>query len=366
MVLRALFALVVAASLVAGIVGGLVRAGVTPTAAASAWLAQAVVAHAFLMVSAFLATVIGIERAVAVKHRWSFLAPAGSGLAGLATLAGYASAAAWLALVAALIFVFVNAVVVSRQRAAHTVLLLVAALAWLAGSLFHAVGSLSGAVVPLWFAFLVLTIAAERLEMTRLMRRRDGATPSLLAALAVMLGGALVSGVEGWGGLVYGAGLLALSVWLFTFDIARRTVTAHGLSRYMAICLLLGYGWLGLCGLAWAATSLGLPWRDAALHALALGFVFSMIFGHAPVILPAVARVKLHFTWAFYVPLGLLHVSLALRLFLSHQDPAFLRLGASLNAAAIGLFVLTVVASAVAWRLKHASITHHHEHAARH
>ena len=34
------------------------------------------------------------------------------------------------------------------------------------------------------------------------------------------------------------------------------------------------------------------------------GFVFSMMLAHAPVILPALARVKLLFGWLFYVPLG--------------------------------------------------------------
>ena len=365
-VVRASFAVVVAASLVTGIAGGLVRAGVALPAGVGAWLPQAVVAHAFLMVCAFLGTAIGIERAVAVKRAWTFLAPAAAGLAGLAALAGHAVAAAWLALFAALAFVCVNVVVVSRQKAAHNVLLLVAALAWLAGCAFHAFELLRGAVVPLWLAFLVLTIAAERLEMTRLMKRREGASASLLAALAILLCGALLSGLGAWGGIVYGAGLLALSAWLLIFDIARRTVAAQGLSRYMAVCLLLGYGWLGVSGLAWAATSIGLPWRDAALHALTLGFVFSMIFGHAPVILPAVARLKLHFGGVFYLPLALLHASLAARIFLSHTDPAFLRLGSALNATAIGLFALTVAGSALAWRLKHASTERHHEHAARH
>jgi hypothetical protein len=365
--IRALFAMVVAGSLVAGVVGGLVRAGVAPPGNTGSLLPQAVVAHAFLMVCSFLGTAIGIERAVAVKTLWSFLAPIASGLAGVATLTGQHRLAAWLALFAAVVFVLVNVVVVARQHASHTVLLLVAAFTWLSGNLLHALGSLSGAVVPLWLAFLVLTIAAERLEMTRLMRQRAGALPSLLASLAVTLAGATMSGFSNWGGLVYGAGLLSLSVWLFMFDIARRTVFAQGLSRYMAVCLLMGYAWLGVSGLAWSATAVGLPYRDAALHALALGFVFSMIFGHAPVILPAVARVKLHFTWAFYLPLLLLHASLAVRLLLAPHDSAFLRTGSSLNAAAISLFVLTIIGSALAWHVKHSPIKpHHHEHAAPH
>ena len=41
------------------------------------------------------------------------------------------------------------------------------------------------------------------------------------------------------------AALLGLAIWLMAFDIARRTIAASGLSRYMAACLLAGYAWLG-------------------------------------------------------------------------------------------------------------------------
>ena len=128
---------------------------------------------------------------------------------------------------------------------------------------------------------------------------------------------------------------------------------AQGLSRYMAVCLLSGYAWLAVAGAAWAATALGLPWRDAALHALGLGFIFSMIMGHAPVILPAIARVKLQFGFFFYVPLAALHLSLALRLAWGALDPSQRAAGASYNAVAIALFAATVVGAAVAWRLQH-------------
>ena len=54
----------------------------------------------------------------------------------------------------------------------------------------------------------------------------------------------------------------------------------------------------------------GSPARDAALHAAAVGFVFSMVFGHAPIIVPAIMRVTLPYWPAFYVPLVMLHASL--------------------------------------------------------
>jgi hypothetical protein len=49
------------------------------------------------------------------------------------------------------------------------------------------------------------------------------------------------------------------------------------------------------------------------MHAVFLGFTMSMIFVHAPVILPAVLRRPLPYHPALYAPLALLHVSLLAR-----------------------------------------------------
>jgi len=354
-VLRPLLLAVVALSLLAGIAGGLMRVGVAlPGLADADWPGRAALGHAALMTGGFLGTVIGIERAVAVKLRAAFVAPLASGLGGLCLLLGQAAPGAWLGVVAAAAFTGVNLVVVQRQRAPHTLLLLVSALAWLIGNLLFATGQGSVATLPWWFAFLVMTIAAERLEMTRLMRRRPAAQVSLYAVLSALLLGAALSALSPVaGGLLYGAALVLLALWLGVFDIARRTVFAHGLSRYMAVCLLGGYAWLAVAGVAWAGVALGLPVRDVALHALGLGFIVSMMMGHAPVILPAIARVKLQFGAFFYVPLAALHISLILRLGFGLFDAPLRATGALFNAAAIALFAATVVGAAVAWRIYH-------------
>jgi hypothetical protein len=91
------------------------------------------------------------------------------------------------------------------------------------------------------------------------------------------------------------------------------------------------------------------------LHALGLGFIFSMMMGHAPVILPAIARVKLQFGFMFYVPLAALHLSLALRLGWGAIDAAQRAAGASFNALSIALFAATVAGAAVAWRIQHSA-----------
>lgn len=343
---------VVALSLLSGVAGGLMRAGAfEPVASTSAWLGHAVIGHAALMICGVFGTVIAVERAVASRLRLAYLAPLASAAGSIVLLSGQFTWGARLILVAASAFVLVSVVLVRRQFAAHTLLLAVGSLCWLIGAFRFANAQDHVATICWWFAFLILTIAAERLEMTRLMPRRAGARACLLAALATLLAGAFATE---WaptsGGLLFGAALSLLALWLGAFDIARRTVLAHGLSRYMALCLLCGYAWLFVAGLAWGATALGWPARDVALHAIGLGFVFSMVMGHAPVILPAVARIKLQFGRYFYVPLLALHLSLALRLAAGPLDDRLLAMGAMLNALAIALFALTIAISAVAWR----------------
>lgn len=348
----AVLAACVAAALLAGVLGGLLRVGlVVPGTAGTTWLGQGALAHAALMMCGFLGTVICVERAVAARRAEAWLAPLASGFAGVALLLGNPAAAGVLLVAAATVFVAVNVRLLMRQRAGHTALLLASACAWCVGNLLFALDAASGAVLPWWFAFLVMTVAAERLEMTRLMRRRPGATPALVLLLAVLCAGAAASGT--WpvaGGLLFGGALAALAAWLFAFDIARRTVRTEGLPRYMAVCLLGGYAWLAVGGLAWMATALGHPARDAALHALGLGFIVSMIMGHAPVILPAIARIKLLFGAFFYLPLALLHGSLLWRLGAGFLDFDRRAAGALGNALAMALFAATAVGAAIAWR----------------
>jgi hypothetical protein len=65
-------------------------------------------------------------------------------------------------------------------------------------------------------------------------------------------------------------------------------------------------------GLRFAGLMAG-PAYDAWLHALLLGFVFSMIFAHALIILPAVAQITLPFYPVLYGPVVLMQLGLLLR-----------------------------------------------------
>jgi hypothetical protein len=323
---RAALLLLAAFSLVTGILGGLARAG---------WgiaLPAATAHHGVLMIGGFLGTVISLERAVALGHPLAFAAPLAAG-AGTALLVAGLDASLWLAAPALLVALCIA--VLRRQAEMHTALLLAGAAAWLTGNALHLAGASADATAKWWFAFLVLTIVAERLELARLMRPRAFARP-LLVALSCLLAAAAAADAP----VPYGAALFGLALWLGAFDIARRTVKTAGVARYSAVALLAGYAWLALAGAAWIALPYaGHAARDAALHALGLGFVFSMIFAHAPIVL----RVRLRFRAFLYVPLVLLHLSLAVRLAPAADAAALRAWGAALNAAAVLAFALTVL-----------------------
>ncbi len=300
--------------------------------------------HAALMIGGFLGTVISLERAIALGTRWAFAVPACSGAGALLLLSGAHREGLLLLLLAALGLAAVSAALLRRQFQQHIVLLLVGGLAWAGHNALALAGEGANATAAWGFAFLVLTIAAERLEMTRLMKRRALAAPLFYASLVVLLAGAGAS--VAWpqaGGIAFGAGLVCTAAWLATFDLARRTVRAEGFARYAAVALLTGYAWLALGGVAWMLmVSVAPSWRDAALHAIGLGFVVSMILAHAPVVVPVVARVRMRYHPAFYAPLALLHVSLVWRLAFGPGAAAMRQSGGVLNALALAAFVGTL------------------------
>jgi hypothetical protein len=349
-------------SLLGGVLAGLERL---------AWDAPAVAAtsagwHGALMISAFFGTVISLERAVALGRGWAYLAPASAGLGGVALLAGAPVALAQI-LIGAAAFTLAagSGQVLRRLVAPFTVVLAIGALCWLIGNLAWLATDAIAVAVPWWLAFLVLTIAGERLELTRFLQTSAAAQRLFFAIIGTILAGALASfWLESTGLALFAAGLLALAAWLLRYDIARRNAQQQGLTRFIAICLLSGYGWLaaaGLLGLAGGFLS-GHPWRDAALHAVGLGFVFSMVFGHAPIIFPAVVRVKIPYHPAFYLPLLALHASLALRVAGDMSgDFALRREGGLANAFALLLFIAAMVASVVRGKREGAGSAASHE-----
>ena len=318
--------------LVAGVIGGFARAGVGSAPATAVGL------HGVLMVCGFFGTVISLERAVALESGWAYAAPLACGTGGLALLAGAIPAGSWLLAIGAGVLLAASAMLARRKLSLEGCTLVIAAGCWLAGNVLLALGAPVAGVLGWWLAFLALTIGAERLELSRYVPRSRVAQ-GLFIAIALAMVAAAFGSLQ-----ITGIALLALAGWLFAYDLARRTIRASGLTRYIAACLLAGYGWLALGGALFAVGAA----YDAAVHAVLVGFVFSMVFGHAPVIVPAVLRRALSYTPWFYLPLGLLHGSLAFRVAGGFAGEQAVRAAGSVgNALALAIFVATAATQTI-------------------
>ncbi|AKH19840.1 hypothetical protein [Sedimenticola thiotaurini] len=331
-------------SLLIGVLAGLGRLGVAVPHIAL----QQVALHGVLMIPAFFGTVIGLERAVAIGQRWAYAAPLFTGSGGVVLLLGVAPVTGLsLLTVGSLLFLIASAKVLYIQQAVHNWILLGGVAGLFIGNLLLLNGQSVNQVLYWWIAFLVLTIAGERLELSRLVIRDPRKRVALALLSLIPLAGAAIEGLyPSFGLILFAVGLVGIGGWLLLFDIARRTVRQKGLTRFTAVCMLAGYGWLLLAALLFLG--MGVGWggisRDAALHGIFLGFVFSMVIGHALIIFPAVTRLKIPYSPAFYFPMLLLQLSLLLRIAGGLGGNAgFLIQGAVLNALTLALFILTLL-----------------------
>lgn len=301
------------------------------------------IAHGPLMISGFLGVLIPLERAVAIRQKWMFAVPGLAGLGWISLLIVPFLGGVLLTL-ASFGTVLILGVMVRREPHLHTVTMLVGVLAWMVGNFLWMLGFPIFQIVYLWVAFLVLTIAGERLELSRVLRPARGRLHLFGILAAALSGGAILSIFDlNLGTRLSGIALLTLSVWFLRNDIATYNIRhPNPLTRYIAFCLFAGFLWLGLGGmlmLYFGALYAG-PYYDAALHAVFVGFVISMIFGHAPIIFPAILGAPINFRPVFYMHFFLLHLSLVIRVAGDLTNQLDIRKwGGVLNEIAILLFL---------------------------
>ena len=312
--------------------------------------------HGPLLVLGFVGTLVALERAVALRRALGYAAPALLGAGGLLLVSPLPLRVGQSLLAAgAAGFVAVYVALWRRQRDDAVLVQALGAVLAAGGAVLWLGGVEVARLLPWLAGFVVLTIAGERLELASLQMLSAGTAATLVATSAAVAGSAVASLLWPPAGFVMlGLSVLVLVGWLAAHDVARRTVRATGLPRFIAVCLLAGYAWLALAGGLWLA---GGPLvdgsaYDAAVHAVFLGFTLSMIMAHAPVILPAVLRVRLPYRPAMYAPVLLLQASLVVRLLAGDAwglQPAR-QAGGVGNAVAVLLFLAVAVWSATARR----------------
>lgn len=290
---------------IVGLYGGLSRMTTDlPAAAAASFF------HGALVLHGVFGALIPLERAVALREPWAFGAPVTCLLGSLLLVLGFPDQGWAFYALSALWFTAVSIRIVILQPAPFTVALLLGSLALVSADGLLLAGREISEIVALWLAFLVITVAAERLELSRLLRHHPATVALFLLSALCTLAGAATGGIDG---VLFGVGLVAMALWMIRYDIALQTIRLPGQVRYFAVAMLCGHGWLLVAGLAvLGGTWLDNPY-DLTIHAICLGFALSMVFGHVLIILPAITGVRLSYSRWLYFPLAMLQLAVLLR-----------------------------------------------------
>lgn len=299
--------------------------------------------HGALMTCSFLASLIILERAVTFKHKSMLLLPTINALSVLFFILQQPVIVQWCLLTGSLGFVGMCSYFIYKYRELYYTVFLAGAVCLFAGTVILYLTNSYPHVVPWWIAFLLFTIVAERLELSRFLVLNRWKRNGLLAALAFTLVSLLLPATA-QGSYWFAASLVAVAAWLLKYDMAWRSVKVPGQHRYAAVLLITGYVWLLITAAFFFTASLFSFSYDAALHSFFIGFVFSMIFSHAPIILPAILKKPIKvYQPVLYVWFYLLQTSLILRMVGDvSEKTALRRWGGLLNGVVMLLFFATI------------------------
>jgi len=335
-------------ALISALLSGLIRAGwQLPVLSVNFSLL-----HGPLMVSGFLGTVISLERAVALGKKWSYLAPFSTALGVIFLwIEKLNFVAPWLIFMGSFVLILIFVQFQKIKNSIDIVLMNVAAIVWAVSNILWITGRPVHFLVIWWIVFLILTITAERLQLSGMLQISPGKKAGYFTALAASLLSLLLTYVNtelAW--KLLAVSLILFAVWLLMYDIARRTIRQKKLTQFIAASLISGYIWLLIAGgiIFYSTPQTGGLMYDAVLHSIFVGFVFSMIFGHAPIIFPAIIGSPINYHSRFYIHLAVLQLSLIFRVAADLAGWLEGRYwGSLLNVIAILIFLANTVYSVV-------------------
>lgn len=328
-----------AAGLLAGLYSGLIRLGLL----ASGTPPVSPIAHGPLMINGFLGTLIGLERAAALEKKWAYAAPVFLTASTILLLIEFPNPSNAALILGSVGLTLVMGYLYYLQSKIYHLIMALGAASLLVGNVLFVAQYPIYELVGWWAAFPMLTIFGERLELNRIMRPPKQAQHMFAVLILGWLVSLSITHIDhtiGW--RLASLLLIGIAGWLIRYDIARKTIKSIEWTKYSAISLLTGYGWLILAGLfgLWYGLPTAGPIYDGLLHMLFVGFVFSMIFAHASVIIPSLSGKLVPWHPYFYLPLLLLHGFLFVRIFGDIMELSQVRIvGSYGNVVAILLFL---------------------------
>jgi hypothetical protein len=299
--------------------------------------------HGSLMVGSFLATLIFLERCVTFKNKWILLLPIINGLSAVFFITKNPLIAQILLIAGSAGFFIMCCYFIYKFKEFYYYFFLLGAFTLVSGNIILFKTNFYPNAVPWWIGFFLFTIVAERIELSRFLPLNNLKKNTLTTILVLFLI-SLFLPFHSYGRVIFAIALALAGLWLLKFDMARLSLKIKGQHRYSAILLLTGFAWLLVTALLFIAGNELVFFYDAALHSFFIGFVFSMIFSHAPIILPAVLKMPVKiYRPVLYIWVALLQLSLITRIVAAITGDFDLRKWSGiLNGVVILLFFVSV------------------------
>jgi hypothetical protein len=303
------FMLTAVLNLIVGIWAGLIRMGWdipgTPVA----------VHHGAIMVGGFLSTLIALEKAIPLKQKLALVVPVICALSLVIVLPGFYHVGLFFLIAGSIgLFIIHAFYLYLHPRDLSIALMMVGAGCLIVGNAMLLKTQFYPASFPWWMGFLLFTITAERIELSKFLPVPIIKRYFLLVLLGLFLLGLLIP-FHGWGKYFSSIALLGIAVWMLRYDIIRIGLRKSGLTRFSSVALLIANGWLIIMGIILVTLPDTAYSYDMLIHGFFIGYTFAMIFAHGPIILPGVLGITdKPFHPILYLWLLLVQGSLMLRL----------------------------------------------------
>ncbi|QHT68336.1 hypothetical protein GXP67_17655 [Rhodocytophaga rosea] len=295
-------------SALTGVVTGLYRIG---------WVgfpANAAGEHGAIMVGCFMGTLISLERAVALQNRYALFVPAIGVGSLIAFLAGFKEAAYILLIITSIGLTGITFYLQSRLSSTGFVIAFTGAICWLLGNVMLVLWNMYPVAVSWWMGFILLTIVSSRLKSSISPEAAKFKFTTLYLVIGLVTAGLLMP-FHGTGRYVMGAGLACTALWLLKYDAARESMKGEEVNRYSGLLILTGFMWLFITGIFMLWGDLYGPLYDTVLHSFFIGFLFSVVMAHGPLILPNILALPIKpFHKLLYIWSVLLQGSLIVRI----------------------------------------------------
>jgi hypothetical protein len=271
--------------------------------------------HGAIMVGGFLGTLIALEKIIPLKNKWFYVIPVVNGVSVFFFFIGQPMVAIYTLIFTSTALSFVFLFYLRSHRNVTYVLMLIGSLCWVVGNLLLLTKLFYPMAFPWWAAFVLFIIAAERLELMKFLPVSATDKKIFIGILLSFLVGVIFS-FHDIGNVICGSALIGISLWLLRNDVIAINLKKKNVPRYVAVSLLAGYISLLFTGIFFFVLSDEWLNYDIIVHSFFIGFVFSMIFAHGPMILPGITGVSATpFSVSLYFWLSLLQISWIIRIF---------------------------------------------------